>query len=108
MADQTDKQEVAILRQMDGLVFDAVFEEVHTAELEVTDNPVETGVTVSDHAFMKPLKLSLSAGVSDTPLNKNADDPFASDAGRAKKAFEMLCELQARAEPKPDSISFPG
>lgn len=95
----SDVQPVAIIRSMGGLVFDAVFEETHESELEVTDNPVETGVVVSDHAYMKPLRLTLSAGVSDTPLYVPADDPFQSDAGRSKRAYEVLTELQARAEP---------
>jgi hypothetical protein len=97
--EQLNQQQVAIIRSMGGLVFDAVFEETHEAELEVTDNPVETGVVVSDHAFMKPLKVTLSAGVTDTPLAVATNDPFASDAGRSKRAYELLTELQKRAEP---------
>lgn len=85
---------------MGGLVFDAVFEETHESDLEVTDNPVETGVVVSDHAFMKPLRVSLSAGVSDVVLNPiSASDPFASSSSRPKLAFKLLQELQAKAEP---------
>jgi hypothetical protein len=99
MSEQLNQQQVAIIRSMGGLVFDAVFEETHEAVLEVTDNPVETGVVVSDHAFMKPLKVTLSAGVSDTPLTVALTDPFASDAGRSKRAYELLAELQKRAEP---------
>ena len=109
-----EKQQVAIIRSMGGLVFDAVFEETHESELEVTDNPVETGVVVSDHAFMKPLKVTLSAGVTDTPLKywqssggtgkdawtlEDGSDPFSSDSGRSRRAFELLTELQAKAEP---------
>lgn len=109
-----EKQQVAIIRSMGGLVFDAVFEETHESELEVTDNPVETGAVVSDHAFMKPLKVTLSAGVSDTSLKywqsaggtgqdawtkQDGDDPFASDSGRVRRAYELLTELQALAEP---------
>jgi len=106
---------VAIVRDFGGLVFDAVFEETHEATLVVTDNPVETGVVVSDHACMSPLKLTISAGVSDTPLSvwdttggdgenyfAYADvgtDQFASDSSRSKKAFEMLTDLQKQAEP---------
>lgn len=92
-------QPVAIIRSMGGLVFDAVFEESHEAELEVTDNPVETGVVVSDHAYMLPLRLTISAGVSDTPLRTSEDDAFASDTGRSKRAYELLTELLTRAEP---------
>lgn len=126
MAEPINRQHVAVIRSMGSFVFDAVFEETHEADLEVTDNPVETGVVVSDHAFMKPLRLSISAGVSDTPLKgwgggyqvsqgalvgggsgegkdfwaRNApSDPFASDAGRSRRAFELLTELQRRAEP---------
>lgn len=99
MAEQLNQQQVAIIRSMGGLVFDAVFEETHEAELEVTDNPVETGVVVSDHAYMKPLKLTLSAGVSDTPLVSVENDVFASDSGRSKKAYELLTDLQKLAEP---------
>ena len=99
MAEALNQQQVAIIRSMGGLVFDAVFEETHEADLEVTDNPVETGVVVSDHAFMKPLRVKISAGVSDTPLAVVTDDPFASDAGRSRRAFELLTELQKRAEP---------
>lgn len=90
---------VTIIRSMGGLTFDAVFEETHESTLEVTDNPVETGVVVSDHAYMKPGKITLSAGVSDTPLVVGTTDVFASDSGRAKRAFELLVELQAKAEP---------
>lgn len=99
MSEELNQQQVAIIRSMGGLVFDAVFEETHEAELEVTDNPVETGVVVSDHAYMKPLKLTLSAGVSDTPLVSVENDVFASDSGRSKKAYKLLTDLQKMAEP---------
>lgn len=92
-------EQVTIIRSMGGLTFDAVFEETHESTLEVTDNPVETGVVVSDHAYMKPSRITLSAGVSDTPLVVSTTDVFASDASRATRAFELLTELQARAEP---------
>lgn len=97
-----DLQAVSIFRRMGDLVFDAVFEEVHESELEVTENPVETGVVVSDHAFMKPEKVTLTAGVSDSPLrllSQGGIDQFSSDAGRSKRAFELLQELQKSAEP---------
>jgi hypothetical protein len=98
---------VAILRKWTpanggGLAFDAVFQETHDAELEVTDNPVETGVIVSDHAYMKPLKITISAGVSDSPLHTPAGgDPFGAGLApsRSRQAFQMLLDLQKSAEP---------
>jgi hypothetical protein len=101
----------------EAIAFDAVFEERHEAILEVTDNPVETGVVVSDHAFMKPLAVTISGGVSDTPMHRTGNDRYApvSDAAaetirqmlpnafifdsRSKKAFQVIQELQATAQP---------
>lgn len=93
------EQSISILRSMGPLVFDAVFEERHESELEVTDNPVETGVIVSDHAFMKPERLTIRAGVSDTPLRVQANDPYSAGVARSREAFRLLQELQAKAEP---------
>lgn len=85
-----------------GVVFDAVFQEQHEAELEVCDNPVETGVTVSDHAYMKPLRVTISAGVSDSPLRtQTGGDPFGTGLApsRVRRAFDILTAVQASAEP---------
>jgi hypothetical protein len=95
---------LAIIRSVGGMVFDATFEETHEAELVVTDNPVETGVNVSDHAFMNPIRLTISAGVSDTPMvdhnEMHLNDPFASDgSGRSQRGYELLLALQKKAEP---------
>lgn len=90
---------VAILRNLGGLVFDATFKESHESPMEVTDNPVETGVLVSDHAYMGPRRLTIEAGVSDVTLREIDNDKFASDVGRARRAFELLRELQEKREP---------
>lgn len=91
--------DIAIIRSMGGLVFDAVFREQHESSLEVTENPVETGVEVADHAYMAPLRCTISAGVSDVTLRDNPSDPYAQGQGRAREAFRLLTELQAKAEP---------
>jgi hypothetical protein len=83
---------------MGGLSFDAVFEENHDYELQVTDNPVESGVVVSDHAFMLPVHLSISAGVSDSPLADSGLGLYGSNS-RSIKAFDLLTTLQRSAEP---------
>jgi hypothetical protein len=91
--------EINILRSVGGLTFDATFEESHESELNVTDNPVETGVTVSDHAYMSPLRLTITAGVTNTPLYTPGSDQFASEVSRRIKAYELLTTLQRNAEP---------
>ena len=94
---------VAVVRKFDSMIFDATISENHTSELEVTDSPIETGQSISDHAFMKPLTLKISASVSDVVLNPfkrfGSGLTFSGSTKRSKKAFEMLQELQAKAEP---------
>lgn len=90
--------QVTISRSIGELTFDAVFMEDHTAELAVTDNPIETGALVSDHAFMKPLRVQITAGVSDI-LTPTGNPEYGGGSGRAQTAFQLLCELQASAEP---------
>ena len=82
-----------------GLVFDATFSEKHEIEAEITQNPVETGVNVADHMFMKPRRVTISAGVSDTPLNAIAGDQFSGGSSRSQKAFDLLTQMQMSFEP---------
>jgi hypothetical protein len=92
-------QKTTVIRKLGAFSFDAVFSESHTHELEVTDNPIETGSVVSDHAFMLPIRLTLTAGVSDTPLAEINNDQFAGGQGRSVKAFDLITQLQRFAEP---------
>jgi hypothetical protein len=48
--------------------FDATIRESHHFEIAITDNPVETGVSLADHAYAKPDTLEMEVAVSDTPL----------------------------------------
>lgn len=94
-------QVAVIPRNVAGFVFDATFEEVHTSELEITEFPVEAGASVTDHAYVKPYKLKMTVGVSNTPLREVALDDAFGPAGdnRIRVAFQKLQELQARREP---------
>jgi hypothetical protein len=49
-------------------VFDATIREAHHFEISITDNPVETGVSLADHAYSKPDTLDMEVAVSDAPL----------------------------------------
>lgn len=92
-----------VSRNIGGYVFDAVISEEHTSELEVTDSPVETGESISDHAYMKPKKLKIVAGVSDVILNPltrfSGADKFGAGDSRSVTAFKLLQELQETREP---------
>lgn len=91
--------EATIIRSIGELTFDATFSEQHDSTLEVSDNPVESGVTVSDHAYMLPLKVVIQAGVSDLLLRELPTDIYNSSVSRSRRAYELLLLLQSRAEP---------
>ncbi len=55
--------------QIDSITVDATLEEVHTQQLAVTDHPVETGATISDHSFRKPVELVMTCGWSNSSFN---------------------------------------
>jgi hypothetical protein len=48
--------------------FDAVVRETHNSSVTVTSHPVEKGSNINDHVRPEPLKLSIEACVSDTPI----------------------------------------
>ncbi len=62
----------AIIVRPDGStssgIFDAVIRIAYSESDSVTDNPVESGVTPSDHAQKNPLLISMTAIVSTTPF----------------------------------------
>lgn len=45
----------------------AYIEERHTSELEITEHPVEQGAAIADHAFVKPVVVSIVYGWSNSP-----------------------------------------
>ena len=52
----------------DVLLFDSTIREAPSFSIAITENPVETGVSMADHAYAKPDTLTLEVVVSDTPL----------------------------------------
>lgn len=44
--------------------------EVHTDELEITDQPVEEGALITDHAFKRPAEVVIECAWSNSPQNK--------------------------------------
>ncbi len=85
------------LPQSDGsfsdFTFDAVISEQHSQRLQVTENPIETGVNVADHCFVDAQELQLVASVSDVKM-PNAASGYDSAAGRSNYAYQKLANLQ--------------
>lgn len=58
---------------IEGFEIDAVVNEDRTLDCEITDHPVEKGVSITDHARVRPLTISMDCIVSDTPVGGLAD-----------------------------------
>lgn len=58
---------------IEGFEIDAVISEDRNTECEITEHPVEKGVSVSDHARLKPKVITLDVVVSDTPVGGLAE-----------------------------------
>jgi hypothetical protein len=52
----------------DVMIFDSVIREKHQFHIEITKNPVETGQSLADHAYVAQVPLELEIAVSDTPF----------------------------------------
>lgn len=80
--------------------FDAVEVEDHSFDTAITDEPVDTGVSLTDHAFDKPIKLSITAAVSDLPPPGKENDIYAAEGpSRSLSAYAWLQRLRRAHEP---------
>lgn len=51
---------IRTVRNVGGIIADAVLEERHSDEMVMTDHPVEVGSTITDHAYRLPATLVLT------------------------------------------------
>lgn len=52
-----------------GIVVQAQIEEIYNDELQITEHPVEKGASITDHAFKKPVEITLRCGWSNSSLD---------------------------------------
>jgi hypothetical protein len=83
---------VSLLNSQSGqtiFTFDACMDENYGATAELTEFPVESGATISDHVYNKPDRVTLHGIVSNYPLFGKIDDT------RASRAYNLLNGLKA-------------
>ncbi len=110
----TEVQTVTIIRGFsneDGgddfaMSFDAVIREAHSLKSTVTNHPVATGVSIADHMYDEPDRLTIDAAVSDVPSwaalnsgNLDLDDWASTSRSRSQEAFYRLDQLRRQHEP---------
>jgi len=94
-----------------GVKLDAVIREDFAETLELTKNPIENGVNVSDHVIYQPRKYTIQGIVTDTPLGFAAFGAIvdtvtgffsastSSHDTRSTTSYKALVALKDAAEP---------
>lgn len=97
-------------KSLAGIQLDAVVSEQHTNTVTVTDNPVESGVDVTDHSVVQPKVINIVGVVSDSPLGAEAFSQIVdnvtnlfgsatdSNVTRSAAAYRDLVDIQNRRQ----------
>lgn len=92
-----------------GITLDAAIHEDHVHESDITENPVEEGVEVTDHVQLKPAQLTIEGVITDAPLGysiigniqnlvRSVQSLFGASS-RSVDAFNKLLDLRQKREP---------
>ncbi|MBR1559417.1 MAG: hypothetical protein IJ646_04165 [Clostridia bacterium] len=71
--------------------FDAVFSTEHSANVTVTEHPVQVGAPISDHAYQEPDEVTMEIGMSDAMVGVSSD--------HSVNAFSTLRQIMVKREP---------
>lgn len=92
------KDLVYVKTNIGGWFFDAYLSMEHTSKLRITEHPVQTGASITDHAYLEPRELTIEVGMSDV-ASSIVPSQFTGSWSRSVKAYEVLRELQAQRIP---------
>ncbi|MBX4259731.1 hypothetical protein KTC96_24715 (plasmid) [Clostridium estertheticum] len=79
-------------------VFDAYFSIDHETNLKITEQPVQIGASISDHAYMEANQVIFDIGMSDV-MKSIVDGQFSDNDSRSVSAYTTLRKLQAQRLP---------
>ena len=83
-----------IVAKIGTIEIDAVLNENHQYDADITENPVEDGTIFSDNVVLQPIRLEMTCRVTDaSPSLLNLRSP-----GTADDAFKSLVALQRSRE----------
>lgn len=78
---------------LNGLEFDAWLRLNHNNSLTITQHPVETGASITDHSYVNPRRFAFDIGMTDSPIVANPP-LFPGNATRSINAYQTIVELQ--------------
>lgn len=77
-----------------GYFFDGFISVEHTRDLQMTENPVETGASIVDHAYVKPAEITMQVMMSDVHQSL-VPGQFTGTRFRSTNAWQVLTKLQS-------------
>ena len=92
------KDLIYVKTNIGGWFFDAYLTLAHVSNLRITEHPVQTGASISDHAYLEPRELTIELAMSDT-ASSVVSGQFSWGWSRSVKAYQVLQELQAQRVP---------
>lgn len=81
-----------------GYFFDGIMNINHTRELEITENPVETGASIVDHSYVKPATIMMDVLMSDVHRSIYPGQ-FDGAKSRSLAAWDVLNKIQSSRIP---------
>lgn len=81
-----------------GYFFDGIMNINHTRELEITENPVETGASIVDHSYVKPATITMEVLMSDVHRSIYPGQ-FDGAKSRSFAAWDVLNKIQSSRIP---------
>jgi hypothetical protein len=78
--------------------FDAVLRAEHRQELRHTEHPIQSGSSITDHAYLMPARVTLEVGFSDCMARYKAGQ-YTSNSSKSISAYQTLLALQGSRVP---------
>lgn len=75
-------------------VFDTIWRADHEQDITMTQEPVQTGASITDHFFRMPARLTAEIGMSDA-MASYYPGQFSGSPSRSVSAFQTLLAIQA-------------
>ncbi len=73
--------------------FDAIMKVEHTAEMRITEHPIQIGANIVDHAYQMPVKLRMEIGMSDAMDSLLIPNPWTNASTKSVSAYQTLIAL---------------
>jgi len=105
-----------IVASIGTVEIDAVLNEVHQFDADITENPVEDGTIYSDNVVLQPIRVEMTCRVTDASSSLlklrsagTADDAYKAlvKLQRSRETFDVITGINVYTNMMLQSVSFP-